>query len=399
MKRLCHDHTALTPAPDHAAGRGLHLTALCAAVVTALGLATPSGLLAQETAKPAAPSAPAPIKATLRIDDTYKDIDLVGREKNTLFYRPRGGPEGASMTLKIESVTEGEFVLKYDAEAASKALLNERWSEAASILIPVVTPLLPYLDINDNNGASLALEAGLSLIKAARGMPSTNEASQARITAVYQRAYSILKPIASATWSPDAELAALRAVQCLIALGDVSKATREIEDCRDPSPGDESYGLYWLTTSQLLYSQGKTKEAMSAAVKSSVFDNKNVETFPDALFMTGRCYEDMLEWYRARDVYYEIAKLFPGIGHGATAREKLKALMEKGLTKAKESSPIEAVFFGLDEDVNASVNKLLDSTGKPVEDDDKSNIEEDAQSVGEAAIKAKEKKKEGVVPK
>lgn len=363
-----------------------------------IGFASISPLLAQDQPQPSQDK-PAAVQANLKMDDTFKEVDLVGRNKETLFYRPRGGPEGASITVKIDAVADGEFALSYDGETVAKALMNERWAEAAVMLVPVVTPLLPYLDINDNNGVGLAMDAGLSLMKAARTMPATNDASQARITAVYQRAYSILKAVSKASWSPDAELGALRAVQCLIALGDADKAVKELEAVRDPSPGDESYGLYWLAKSQIMYAKGKTKNAMDAAVKSVVFDNKNVETFPDALFMTGRCYEDLLEWYRARDVYYEIARLFPGIGHGATAREKLKYLMDKGFTKNKETSAIEAVFFGLDEDVNAKVRTLLDSSGKADEDSEKADIEEDAVATGDAAIKAKEKHKEGSTPK
>lgn len=228
-------------------------------------------------------------------------------------------------------------------------------------------------------------------MKAARTMPATNDVTQAKISAVYQRAYSLLKAVSKVEWSLDAELGALRAVQCLAAIGETDKAEKELNAIRDPSPGDESFGLYWLAKAQLAYSKGQTKDAMNASVKSVAFDNKNIETFPDALFMTGRCYEDLLEWYRARDVYYEIARLFPGTSHGDTARGKLKYLMDKGFTKEKEKSAIEAVFFGLDEDVNAKVTDLLKGTL----DVDKPETDESADDSPDAGKTGKGKSDDG----
>jgi len=364
--------------PEPRTGRKLQRPAspAVALLLLTLALASPVGLSAQDKTPPP-PERPIAVKATLRIDDVFKDVDLVGRDKDLLFYRPPGGPEGASITVKLESITDGQFALNFDSEAAAKALMGERWGEASALLLPVITPLLPYLDVKENNGVGMAMQTGVALMKAARTMPATNEVTQAKITAVYQRAYSILKAVSKVEWSLDAELGALRAVQCLAAIGETDRATKELAAIRDPSPGDESFGLYWLAKAQLAYSKGQTKDAMNASVKSVSFDNKNIETFPDALFMTGRCYEDLLEWYRARDVYYEIARLFPGTSHGDTAREKLKYLMDKGFTKEKEKSAIETVFFGLDEDVNAKASALLKGTLDVDKPDTDENVDDD----------------------
>lgn len=375
--------------------------AISLAVAAAL-LFHPAGVGAQTTA-PApdkAPPKPAVVPAVLTIDKDLKEVDLVGRQDNAIFYRPRGGPEGASLTLKVDAITDGEFTLEYDKQTVARAMFGERWAELASLLLPVVTPLLPYLDINENNGVSLAMDASLALLKAAKTLPGEDEANKARRIALYRRAYSMFKYIGKAAWSPDAELATLRAVECLTAVGDLRQAGEELEAARVPEAGDESYGLYWLVKAGIEYANKKTREAMNSAVKSVVFDNKNIETFPDALFLTARCYEDLLEWYRARDVYYEIARLFPGTGHAVTGREKLKNLLDKGLTKDKESSPIESVFFGLDEDVNERVRALLKSDDKPTEEVDRDEVAKEAETEGEAAIqKAEEKKRKEKIAK
>jgi tetratricopeptide (TPR) repeat protein len=357
-----------------------------------VGLGGPRLSVAQTSAVP--PS----VQAKLMFGKDEKEVDLVGREKSMVFYRPRGGPVGASLSAKLAEITEGEFVVELDGGAASKALMAEDWPAAVALLLPVAMPLLPYLDIPQNNGVGIALQAGQSMMKSARNLMQAGGASMERATNAYVRARQVLKAVGTAEWTPDFELGRLNAVQCLIAIGDLKRAAKELEEARVPDPGDECFGLYWLAQAQLQYAKGKTRLAMDAAVKSLVFDNKNIETFPDALFMTGRCYEDLLEWYRARDVYYEIAKLFPLTSHAGIAREKLKFLMDKGVTKEKEKSAVESVFFGLDEDVNLLVKALLSRKDEVAENAGDEEIQKDADEEAVAADKKEKMKKEGAEP-
>lgn len=355
---------------------------------------------AGQSASSNAPAAPKAVSASMVFDNTTHDVDLVGREKDTLFYRPEGGPAGASTTLKVGAVASAEFKLQFDGEAAAKALMEENWPQAAIILLPVVTPLLPYLDINENNGVDVAMDAGKALMKSARNlMRAGGAANMERGTNIYLRAYQVFKAVGTAVWSPEALSARLRAVQCLTAVNDLKTAARELDALDEPEVGDSVFGLYWLAQAQLRYAKGQTREAMNAAVQSLVFDNKTVETFPDALFMTARCYEDMLEWYRARDVYYEIARLFPRTENSNTAREKLKTIMDKGLTKAKETSPIEAVFFGLDEDVNAKATALLGGAEAKLDESTDEDIDRDVAAETAAAATNKQTRAEGAEPK
>ncbi|MEI6148373.1 MAG: hypothetical protein WCS01_04695 [bacterium] len=341
-------------------------------------LGFPRSSVAQTSAVPPA------VQAKLMFGKDEKEVDLVGRDKGMVFYRPRGGLEGASLSAKLAEITEGEFVFELDGDAVSKALMAEDWPAAAGLLTPVAIPLLPYLDIPQNNGVTIALQAGQSMMKSARKLMLAGGVNMERGTNAYVRARQVLKAVGAAEWTPDGELARLNAIQCLIAIGDLKRAAKELEEARVPDQGDECFGLYWLAQAQLHYARGKTRSAMDAAVKSVVFDNKNIETFPEALFMTGRCYEDLLEWYRARDVYYEIARLFPATSHAAIAREKLKYLIEKKVTKEKEKSEIESVFFGLDEDVNAKVQTLLKSADtKAPEPSDDEAIEDVSEVVKE----------------
>jgi len=102
-----------------------------------------------------------------------------------------------------------------------------------------------------------------------------------------------------------------------------------------------------------------------------------VETFPDALLLSARCDEELLEPYRARDIYYEVAKLFPRTDWAAVAVERLHGLMNQGLTREKEKSPIENVFFKTGDDINKLVEALFKDLEKPPAAED---AEEDSTS-------------------
>ena len=74
-------------------------------------------------------------------------------------------------------------------------------------------------------------------------------------------------------------------------------AKRRIDDMEEPTPGDDSYGHYWLLKGEIAHLGGDITNAMDAAVKSLCFENKDVETFPDALMLSADCYERLGNFY------------------------------------------------------------------------------------------------------
>ena len=142
-------------------------------------------------------------------------------------------------------------------------------------------------------------------------------------------------------------------------------ATRRIEEMEEPTPGDDSYGHYWLLKGEIAHLGGDVTNAMDAAVKSLCFENKDVETFPDALMLSADCYEQLGNFYRARDVYFEVAKLFPGTDWAEDAITRLEAVMASGKTSKKEASTAESTFFGLEEDMNALAEALIKERKTP----------------------------------
>jgi TolA-binding protein len=276
-----------------------------------------------------------------------------------LFYRARGAPAEAATSIALGSVVEGEFELKYDEPELNKALVTRQWAGVAAILMPVIQPILPYLPIPGNNGVELALQAGSALMKISAAQAGKPGEDPEKTKARYLEAYRILRAAGEAAWYPPAESAQIRAVLCLVLTGDLKRAVKEFNAIREPEPGDAAYGMYWYTLAQLRIARGETRDAMDAVIRSLVFETKDIDCFPDALLLSARCYEELLEPHRARDVYYEVGRLFPHTEWAEAATNRLAAIMDKGLTKGKEPSAIEVVFFGLDEDMNAKVREFL----------------------------------------
>lgn len=287
-----------------------------------------------------------------------RDLDLVGREGPVLHCRPTGMVGYAWVALPIRDIARTFFKVDYDTEAYNKAVKARQWVSAAQIIGTPVLDVLPYLDLPANNAVEPAEEACKALLNSGGVLlddPGTNRLRRVR----FQTASGIYRAIATATWSPFARPAAPKAVLCLAMAGDLEKARSELDLLRVPEPDDPEYGWYWFTEAWLRYRAGAFRDALNATVRSIVFQNKDVLTFPDALLISGRCYEEVLEFHRARDVYYEVARLFPGTPWDQSARRRLAFILEKGLTKDKENTAIETVFFGLQADINAQAAALL----------------------------------------
>lgn len=327
-------------------------------------------------------------QATLTLTDkNTREVLLQSVSKDSVTYCELNGPTNVSLSVPLTNLKSVEFLIRYDDSALFQAKLARNWNGVCLVLLPTITPLMPYVRLPNNNAADLAMEAAVAIMKSAALLngPSATDKDRTRARLYYAEARKILTAMPTEDWYADADAAQIRAVQCLIGMGELQKASDELENVRVPEIGDASYGLYWLTQATLLFEQKKYRPAIDAIVKSIDFETKDIETFPDALMLSGRIYEDLLEPYRARDVYYEIARLFGETPWHTEATNRLQLLVSKGQVKAKESASVEQVFFGLDEDVNAKVQMVLKG-----ESFDKAKLGEQDQSVDDVVSSAEE---------
>lgn len=311
-----------------------------------------------------------PVKAVIVAGGRRKSLVLVGRTQERLAYTE--DESSARQVLAVDRIEEAYFELDYDRAELHKALRARQWDRAAAILLPPVKPALFYLDLPENNAAQLVLDVGDYLMRSGQQQLRVAETDEQHAAALkkYEGAYAVLKYASQAWWYSGGGIARLKRIKCLLALGKPKTARRQFGDVDEPFPGDAAIGLYWLVKAELDVQKSDFRAAMDAAVKSVCYEHKDVDTFPDALLISARCYEEMQEWYRARDVYFEVARIFPRTDWADAAIPRLKFIMQQGFTAGKEQAPIESVFFAFQEDMNEVVTGFLaDIEDRPTDEE------------------------------
>ncbi len=342
-----------------------------AVLLTAVALAA-TDVSAQSAAKSATATEAAvfstpPLKARIWREKESLEVSLVGHSEDDVVVAG-GVPNAPGGRIALAKILRTQFEIEYDHYEVAKAVRMNDWPAAARVLLPAVKPLLPYLAMPENNAADLALDLGTYMMRAAARTARTagdDAAKRDLAQKQYDAAYEIFKECARAQWSSVGQVGVLKGCRCLLAMNKVKTAQFHVNQMAEPMPGDAAFGHYWLIRGELEFRAVHHREAMDAALKSVCFENKDVETFPDALLLSARCYEELLDPYRARDVYFEVAKLFPRTDWSATAIERLKVIVDKGLTKEKEKSAIENVFFKTADDMNKLVEQLFKDADKP----------------------------------
>jgi hypothetical protein len=321
--------------------------------------------LAQEGAAPSPEATPAKsqgIEARLRIGaKAPQRVVLLGRKDGKVVYRFADSAQMVSSVATAE-VTSVRLNLAIDKAAVAKAQRRGDWATAGTILGRALVPALPFLDLKDNNALSSVLRAGTCFLLAAEQKTGCRFDAEARVVAEqeYLYAYAMFKSAMSAEWSARADAARMLAAISLVGLRRTPEAAELLSGLSEPEVADEDCGLYRLASAEVLNAQGNTAAALEAAVSGLAFADKDIDTFPISLMLSAYCYAKLGDPYRARDVYYEVARLFAGTHWEVAARAALRQIVDTGLTKIPEAVAAKAAFFGTDEDVNAKVAALLD---------------------------------------
>ncbi len=332
-----------------------------ATILVMCGLAAGAGPACAQRA------ASAGVPARVTVEQGAREVVLVRRTGNEIQFRMPDAPPGVTATLTLEQIKQVEFAMPVDMSKVYEAMRRRRWEPAVQLLLPSVDPVLPWLDLPENNAIEPALLAGRCLAMAALERKARGDTAGAE--AIGRKAVDVAGQLRAAEWHPEAASAHLRGVVVLVELGRLPDAERELARARTPEIGDASYGMYGYARSRLLDAQQKPREALDAALGSMLYESKDPESFPGAMLQTAKSYEEVNEFYRARDVYFEVARLFRGTPTGRTARERLARLMEQGQTEAPETGNLASVFFGTTEDMNAICRKFLEATAGSEADD------------------------------
>ncbi len=318
---------------------------------------------------PARAQAPAGTGVTVRItvEKGARDIVLLRRKGPELQYRMPDAPPGVSATLNLDQVKQAEFTLPIEMPKVYQAMRRRQWAAAAQLIAPAVRPTLPWLDLPENNAVDPCILAGRCLVQAATDRRAAGDAAGADKFCL--QAMEIYQKLLAAGWHPGSASAHLYGVVALVDAGRIPDAEREFARARKPEAGDAAFGMHGYARSRIADAQQKPREALESALGALIYETKDPVAFPGALLQAAQSYEDVNEFYRARDVYFEVARLFRGTPAGITARARLARLMEQGRTEAPETGNVAGVFFGTTEDMNQRCSEFLAATAGPEADD------------------------------
>ena len=300
------------------------------------------------------------VPARVRLGNKTLDVLLLGVQADKVQYCYEDDRR-VVMTLKVADVQSAYFKFDYDHAALGKAAGTNDWNGAARILYEATRNMLPYLMLPENNAAPVALQSANYLLRAAGVKSHCGVTAEDRKLAdpEYKTARYILEQVAAAPWFEDADLAQMRSISCLVMMNQLDDAQKQFDSVSMPEKSANSYGQYWLTRAQLEAAKGDSRAALGSVVQSVLYATKDLDSFPDAVLLSARCYDSLQDWYRARDTYYEVARLFKGTHWAEAARGRLRDILAKGVTREKEPTPIASVFFASEEDMNDKVEELL----------------------------------------
>lgn len=340
---------------------------------TALNLVSTAAIAASVAAQIAAPAGtPVATGTAVRVaesgvltrlvkeEKTAREVVLVRRQGPVILFRLTNSPPGVYSQFTPDEFDEAEFRIQIPEQAAYADAVARRWLHAARRLHAAVTPALPFLDLKQNNALEPTIQAAWYYVRAAQQANRLGGTGQVDAAKWLREAHRLFAAAgAAAGWHPYGESAAIRAWMCLAELGQLDEAEAGLARQREPDVGDASWGVYWLARAQILYAREQPRPALDAVIRSYLHETKDIETFPDALMLAAQCYEDINETHRARDVYYEVARLFSATDWAAEARIRLKTMMDMGMTAAAEDPNIAGIFFGTEENMNEKVMAYL----------------------------------------
>ena len=331
--------------------------------------------VADAAAQAALPAAAAPAMTPMVATPPLKVRIWRGAESQEVRLVGHAGGEVATAggRIALASITRARFEIAYDRHAVSRAEQQSDWPAAIQILQPVVRPLLPYLALPENNATDLALELGTCMMRAAARaarMAGEDEPRRDAAQQQYNAACEVFKACATASGAGAGVIGRLKEGRCRVAMQQAQAAQPLLGQMAAPEPGDAMSGHYWLLRGELAFQAGHYSEAMDAALQVVCFDNKDVDTLPDALLLSARCYEKQPDPCRARDVYYEVARLFPRTDWSAAAMERLADIRKRGLPREPDPSAGEELRFRNADDMNRRVERLLkDEASQPAAGD------------------------------
>lgn len=346
------------------------------------------------------------IPAILTSNEQKRKVYLVGREDDVIRYKDKKDAP-AVVGVPVERLQDIYVYLEYDRGKVFSAAQKGEWREAVQVLLPVIKPHLPYLDIPGHEAVEVALRAGTHLFHEGMTVSELALETDKRQEAAryFQAARHIFRSCQTAAWWSGVEDAQYRVLLCTILLEELEEADEQLEMMGVPPATERGAGTYWLAVAYRRYIADDMRGAAKAATRSLLFENKDLSTFPYALFLNGRCLEHLEDWFRARDAHFEVGRLFHHLPPGAAGTRRLVALIESGRVDDREQLAARSIFFQGKDDIRERIQAFLDMTGHSItyqvpgdEDEDEKDEEASASSTEDDAADNESEKPEEQAP-
>lgn len=203
-----------------------------------------------------------------------QEVVLVGRTDNGVRLQPKGAG-GGDYVATFDQIDEVRFVLPSGLNRAQDAWNQSQWDLVATILRPVVAPLVPYLDLPNNNAVTLATYLADALRRAGK----FDEA-----LAYYDR----MRLLATAS---AAAQAGIWTAHCHVMANRTDQAWKTVQSVNVPKDNDELQALAQYVRAQVRFAQKDYLATIDEVARGISFSRMESESYPEMLFLAAQCYE------------------------------------------------------------------------------------------------------------
>jgi tetratricopeptide (TPR) repeat protein len=199
---------------------------------------------------------------------------LVGKSDAGLKLRPPGGAAG-EYQLPFDQVSEVRFTFPETVNQAQTAFSQGQFEQTATLLRPVVTPILPYLDLPGNNALPISFWFGDTLRRANK----------------LDEALTVYDAVRTTAKGADATRGAVWTAHCHAALGRTEQALRVLDLAGAVKRDSDLFPLCQMVRAQVRFAAKDPLAALDDVSQALAFARIESELYPDSLFLAAQCYE------------------------------------------------------------------------------------------------------------
>lgn len=254
-------------------------------------------------------AAAAELRAVLEVNGQSAPVNctLLGRRGDVVLARPSGAQAG-TVSFRINALRAVRFALPANREPYAAAVREGQWRKAAAWMKPWIAPLLPYLDLPDNNALAVAIQY-------ADALRSGGEFADA--LSVYERIRACATPAL-------ADRMALWSAYCELERKNWDEADARWQAVKPPPHHSDAFLLYHLIGGRLLLRQHRPTDALDHLAQGAALGELENDLYPENLFTLAGVYREVAREMQQRQTN-------PAPAEVAYGRSDVEAIWGAGL--------------------------------------------------------------------